>query len=78
MLLLFIFLLEHVDHVVERDEGVIDGDDAGPLLKSGPQHKATNAAESVNPDVSHNSESYTTMKIERAILNRSHFPSNDI
>ena len=32
--------LEHVDHVVQVDEGVVDGDHLGPLLQSRPVYQA--------------------------------------
>ena len=36
----FMDSLEHVDHVVQVDEGVVDGDHLGPLLQSRPVYQA--------------------------------------
>ncbi len=33
---MFYYLLEHVDHVVEVDEGIVDGHHLGTLLQGGP------------------------------------------
>merc|ERR1719464_1813032 len=46
-------ILEHIDHVVQVNEGIVDGDNIGPLLKSGPEDQATDAAKSVDSDGSH-------------------------
>ena len=46
-------LLEHVDHVVQVNEGVIDGHNLGSLGHSGPQDKTANTAESVNSNAGH-------------------------
>ena len=46
-------LLEHVDHVVQVDEGVVDGNNIGPLLEGGPEDQATDTAKSVDSDGSH-------------------------
>ena len=48
-------LLEHVDHVVQVNERVIDGHHIGPLLQSGSQHQTPDAAKSVDSDSSHGS-----------------------
>ena len=48
-------LLEHVDHVVQVNEGVIDGHHIGPLLQGGSQHQTPDAAKSVDSDSSHGS-----------------------
>lgn len=45
--------LEEVDHVVEADEGVIDGDDLGAAFQGGAQHQTPDAAESVDSDLRH-------------------------
>jgi hypothetical protein len=44
-------VLEHVDHVVEGDEGVVDGHHLGALGDGGTEDKATDAAESVDSDL---------------------------
>ena len=44
-------VLEHVDHIVEGDEGVVDCDDLGALGNSRAEDQATNAAESVDTDL---------------------------
>ena len=41
-------VLEHVDHVVEGDEGVVDGDDLDTLIEGGAEDEATDAAEAVD------------------------------
>ena len=47
-------ILEHVDHVVKVNEGVIDGDDVHfARIKSSPGDQAPNAAESVHSDLHH-------------------------
>ena len=46
-------LLEHVDHVVQVNEGIVDGDNVGSLLQSGPEDQATDTAKSVDSDGSH-------------------------
>ena len=46
-------LLEHVDHVVQINEGVIDGHNLGSLGHGGPQDKTANTAESVNSNAGH-------------------------
>ncbi len=46
-------VLEHVDHVVERDEGIVDGDDLDALSQGGSQDNAANSAESVNTNGGH-------------------------
>jgi len=46
-------VLEHVHHVVKRDEGIIDGDDLGALGDGGAENQATDAAESVDTDGRH-------------------------
>ena len=48
-------LLEHVDHVVQVNERVIDGHHIGPLLQGGSQHQTPDAAKSVDSDSSHGS-----------------------
>ena len=45
-------VLEHVDHVVQGDEGVVDGNDLSALGDGGPEDQATDAAESVDSDLS--------------------------
>ena len=44
-------ILEHVDHVVQGDEGVIDSHDLSAFGHGGPKNQATDAAESVNADL---------------------------
>ncbi|ELK38669.1 Intraflagellar transport protein 88 like protein [Myotis davidii] len=47
-------LLEHVDHVVEVNEGVIDGDSIDfARVKSSPGDQAPNAAKSIHSDLHH-------------------------
>jgi len=44
-------VLEHVDHVVKGDEGIVDGNDLDVLLqKSCTQHETTDASETVDAD----------------------------
>ena len=45
--------LEHVHHVVQGDEGVVDGDHGGSLLQSGPEDQASNTTKSVDSNVRH-------------------------
>ena len=47
-------VLEHVDHVVEGDEGVVDCHDLGSLGHGRAENQATNAAESVDTDLEYN------------------------
>ncbi|KAF4522455.1 hypothetical protein B566_EDAN002539 [Ephemera danica] len=51
---------EHVDHVIQWNEGVIDRHDLGTLLEGSPEHKATNAAKTVDSNLRHISLSYRT------------------
>ncbi len=44
-------LLEHVRHVVQGYEWVVDGDHLRPLLKGGAEDEATDAAEAVDADL---------------------------
>ena len=44
-------ILEHVDHVVQGDEGVVDGDDLGALGDGGPQDEAADTTETVDTDL---------------------------
>ena len=46
-------ILEHVDHVVKINEGVIDCNNICTLGKSSSQNQATDTAESVNSNGSH-------------------------
>ena len=41
-------VLEHVYHVVERDERIVDGNDLDALGKSSAEHNAANATETVD------------------------------
>mmetsp|Transcript_9478 Transcript_9478/g.14257 ORF Transcript_9478/g.14257 Transcript_9478/m.14257 type:complete len:205 (-) Transcript_9478:34-648(-) len=42
----------HVLHVVDRDEGVVDGNDVDVgLVRSGPHYEATNTSESIDTDI---------------------------
>ena len=43
-------VLEHVDHVVEGHEGVVDGDHVDALGERGAEHDAPDATESVDSD----------------------------
>ena len=43
--------LEHVDHVVDGDEGVVDGHDGGALGDGRAKHQATDATETVDADL---------------------------
>ena len=45
--------LEHVDHVVDGDEGVVDGHDGGALGDGRAKHQATDATETVDADLKH-------------------------
>merc|ERR1711892_1280701 len=45
-------ILEHVDHVVKGDEGVIDCNNRCTLLNSSPRDQSANAAESIDSDLS--------------------------
>ena len=44
-------VLEHVDHVVKGNEGVVNGDDLSSLGNCRTQDQATDAAESVDSDL---------------------------
>ena len=46
-------VLEHVDHVVEGNEGVVDGHDVDSLLEGSPQDETTDASETVDTDLGH-------------------------
>lgn len=46
-------VLEHVDHVVQGDERVIDSNDLGSIHESSAQHQAANAAKSVDSNLRH-------------------------
>ena len=50
---LMMYLLEHVNHVVKINEGVIDCNNIGSLLKGSSQHQTPDAAKSVNSNSSH-------------------------
>ena len=45
-------VLEHVHHVVEWDERVVDGNHLNSLLQSGSEHNTTDTAESVDTNAS--------------------------
>jgi hypothetical protein len=44
-------VLEHVDHVVKGDEGVVDGNNLGALGNGRAEDQATDTAESINTDL---------------------------
>ena len=44
-------VLEHVDHVVKGNEGIVNGDDLSSLGNCRTQDQATDAAESVDSDL---------------------------
>ena len=44
-------MLEHVDHVVEVDEGVVDGDHLRSLGHCCPQDQPSNPAKTVDSDL---------------------------
>jgi len=44
-------VLEHVDHVVQGDEGVVDGNNLSALGNSRAEDQATDTAESINSDL---------------------------
>lgn len=44
-------ILEHVDHVVQRDERVVDCHDLGALGNGRTQNQATDAAKTVDADL---------------------------
>lgn len=46
-------ILEHVDHVVQGNEGIVDSNDLGSIHECGAQHQAANAAKSVNSNLGH-------------------------
>ncbi len=43
-------VLEHIDHVVERDEGIVDGGDFDIGCQRGTKDQATDAAKAVDTD----------------------------
>jgi hypothetical protein len=45
-------VLEHVDHVVEGDEGVVDGNNLSSLGDGRAEDETADTAESVNTDLS--------------------------
>lgn len=44
-------ILEHVNHIVQWDEGVIDGDNLSALGNGRAEDKTANTAESVNANL---------------------------
>ena len=44
-------IFEHVDHVIQRDEGVIDSHNLGALGDGWPQDEAADATETVDTDL---------------------------
>ena len=50
-LLIYVYLLEHVDHVVKLDEGVFDGYNLGPLLDGSTKDKTTNTTKAVDTNL---------------------------
>ena len=44
-------ILEHVHHVVQGDEGIVDGHDFCALGNGGAKDQATDAAESIDSDL---------------------------
>jgi hypothetical protein len=44
-------ILEHVDHVVKRNEGIIDGNNLSSFGNGRSQHQATNAAKSIDSNL---------------------------
>ena len=63
-------LLEHVDHVVQVNERVIDGHHIGPLLQGGSQHQTPDAAKSVDSDSSHGSAILKVLEGDNKIFTR--------
>lgn len=45
-------IFEHVDHVIKRDKGVIDGNDLGTFFNRGSQDQTTNAPEAIDANFS--------------------------
>ena len=46
-------ILEHVDHVVQRDEGIVNGNHIHAFVQGSSQDQTADATESVNSDLSH-------------------------
>ena len=46
-------ILEHVDHVVQRNEGIVDGHHVHILVQSGTEDQAANATETVDSNFDH-------------------------
>ena len=46
-------VLEHVDHVVQRNERVIDGNHVHTLVDGGTEDEAPNPTKSIDSDLSH-------------------------
>ena len=46
-------ILEHVDHVVKGDEGIVDGHNIGTLVQSGSQDQSANSSKTVDSDLNH-------------------------
>merc|ERR1719454_2236725 len=46
-------VLEHVDHVVERNEGIVDGHHRHALVDGGTEDEASNSAKSIDSDLGH-------------------------
>merc|ERR1719186_1132133 len=46
-------VLEHVNHIVQGNEGVVDCHHGGSLLQGGPENQTTNTAKSVDTNVRH-------------------------
>ena len=46
-------VLEHVDHVVERNERIVDGDHSHALVNGGTEDKASNSTKSIDSDLGH-------------------------
>ena len=44
-------MLEHVDHVVKVDEGVVDGDHLGTFGNGCPEHEPSNPSKPVDSDL---------------------------
>ena len=44
-------MLQHVDHVVEVDEGVVDGDHLGTFGNGCPEHEPSNPSKPVDSDL---------------------------
>ena len=58
-------VLEHVDHVVERNERIVDGDHGHALVNGGAEDEASNSTKSIDSDLGHDDGLRAWLRLRR-------------